>query len=433
MATPAVPLAAVPSLYLTAPAAAPAAAASCASAAGPDAVPVNRVLFSQDASGAETLYAQTTIHVQENHIGGVSQAVAFEARRSSALRAAITDLETLYAAVPTADARTRRRLTRAALVCGRPVPAWALTGGQYWPVEGADADVRRVEQLLALGWSPAPDAPSAPAAPVSPLAASAVPSGAVASAPVPWAPVAPVLPGVSDVPAASGSGRVCPSILLSPAGFPAVPLAAGTSRAAGAAGRLNEAGGSGGCGGAGSVSVALAGAGASGGGAGGAGGGSSGGDGGGGNLDAGGCGRGDVCGGGGGGEGGGGGGGGGGVGGGGGNGGGPSPGGSGGGGDTPGSGAPLAVGALSVPASAPPPTWAGPDGFTSDCRRARLWLHTCNLLPSQQGGALLLALKGLAAEYASKIHEDLVCADAGASALLAHLAVSVDAPLAVKI
>jgi len=56
MATPAVPLSAVPSLDLTAPAAAPAAAASCASAAGSNAVPVNRVLFSEDAAGAETLY-----------------------------------------------------------------------------------------------------------------------------------------------------------------------------------------------------------------------------------------------------------------------------------------------------------------------------------------------------------------------------------------
>ena len=46
---------------------------------------------------------------------------------------------------------------------------------------------------------------------------------------------------------------------------------------------------------------------------------------------------------------------------------------------------------------------------------------------------MLLALTGLAAECASQIHEDLVCTDAGASALLAHLAVSFDAPPAVKI
>jgi len=93
----------------------------------------------------------------------------------------------------------------------------------------------------------------------------------------------------------------------------------------------------------------------------------------------------------------------------------------------------VAVGALFVPASAPPPSWAGPGDFTSYRRRARVWLHTCNVLPSQQGGVLLLALTGLAAECASQLHEDLVCPDTGAAALLAHLAISFDAPPAVKI
>jgi len=46
---------------------------------------------------------------------------------------------------------------------------------------------------------------------------------------------------------------------------------------------------------------------------------------------------------------------------------------------------------------------------------------------------LLLALTGLAAECASQLHEDLVCADTGAAALLDHLALSFDAPPAFKI
>ncbi|OSX73858.1 hypothetical protein BU14_0323s0002 [Porphyra umbilicalis] len=448
MAAPAVPLFPMASLDLTAPAAAPPAAASSPSVGGSGKLPVRRVLFDGPAVGPETLYSQTARHVRADHDGGVAQAAASEARRASALRAAIDDLEALYQAVTTADERTRRRLTRAALVCRRPVPAWALPGGKYWPVEAGADDERRMDQLMALGWSPTPAAPASLKAPASPVAVGADPSGAPASACVSGAPAAPVLPEAPAVPAGPDPAPVVASVPVSPPGFPAVPQAAGALGSGGGAGSAAGAGGSGGQHGAGGVPVGAADAGASdGGGRGGAGAGGrdSGGD-----AGRGGGGRDGSDGGGGGGRGGGGddgggggggggwydgGGGRGGSGGGGGGGGGGDPpfGGPGGGGGPPGPAAPLPVGALFVPASAPPPSWAGPGGFTTYCRRARVWLHTCNLLPSQQGGVLLLALSGLAAECATQLDEDLVCAEAGAAALLAHLAVTFDAPPAVKI
>lgn len=98
--------------------------------------------------------------------------------------------------------------------------------------------------------------------------------------------------------------------------------------------------------------------------------------------------------------------------------------------------APLAPGPnshLLVPSSVAAPAWGGPDGFAAYQRRARVWLHTCNLPAAQQGGALLLSLTGLAAESAQQLPESTLFSVVGATALLEHLRLSFDAPASVKL
>ena len=95
--------------------------------------------------------------------------------------------------------------------------------------------------------------------------------------------------------------------------------------------------------------------------------------------------------------------------------------------------APATGGALYIPSSAPTPAWDGVDGFTAYRRLARIWLHSCNLAPSQQSGSLAFALTDLAAECAHQLDEPVLFSSGGALALLDHLAVSFDAPPAIKL
>lgn len=94
---------------------------------------------------------------------------------------------------------------------------------------------------------------------------------------------------------------------------------------------------------------------------------------------------------------------------------------------------PSAGGHLVVPSPVSASAWGGPDGFSAYQRRARVWLHTCNLPAAQQGGALLLSLTGLAAESAQQVPESTLFSVVGAMSLLEHRRASFDAPPSVKL
>lgn len=84
--------------------------------------PVSRTLrFAAD----DALQEETTLNVAADHGFGVRCLGGAESSRKSTIRASITNMEEMYAALTAADDRERRRLTRAALKTRRVlVPSW---------------------------------------------------------------------------------------------------------------------------------------------------------------------------------------------------------------------------------------------------------------------------------------------------------------------